>query len=150
MYQTADLDARIDALLARVGLLAQRDSPVRTYSRGQAQRAAIARALLHDPDVLLMDEPYTGLDQDAAAVLDQLIVESCARGRAVLLTTHNVEHGWHLSQRSGRARASVHISFLVGGRIRFSIAARETDPGALRELYARALKRTASNGKLER
>jgi heme exporter protein A len=138
MYRIADLDERIDGLLHRVDLYAQRMRPVRTYSRGQTQRLAVARALLHDPDLLLMDEPYTGLDQRAADMLDRTILDSCANGRAVLLTTHDLEHGWQLGQRSEPARAT-HIAFLIDGQIGLSVPAREISPNDLRQAYTRQL-----------
>jgi heme ABC exporter ATP-binding subunit CcmA len=94
-------------LLGRLGLERQVDQPVRTLSRGQLQRAAIARALVHDPRVLLLDEPFTGLDRLAAEELRGLLGELAATGRATVLVTHNVEEGTELAtdvafMRNGR------------------------------------------------
>jgi heme ABC exporter ATP-binding subunit CcmA len=101
---------RAQELIGRLGLEPQRDQPVRTLSRGQTQRAAIARALIHDPAVLLLDEPFTGLDRLAAEELRRLLGEQAAAGRATVLVTHNVEEGTELASevafmRSGRFAA---------------------------------------------
>ena len=81
---------RMEALLERVGLARRGDDLVRTFSRGMQQRLSIARALLHRPHVLLMDEPYTGLDQDASLVLDTLLNEAHAEGHTIVMTTHEL------------------------------------------------------------
>ena len=101
------IEARAGDLIRRLGLERQAQQPVRTLSRGQAQRAAIARALMHDPAVLLLDEPFTGLDRLAAEELRQLLGELAAAGRASVLVTHSVEEGTELAtdvafMRNGR------------------------------------------------
>ena len=97
--RTPVLDARIASLTARLDLREQLDRRVGTLSRGQTQRAAIARALIHDPSVLLLDEPFTGLDRVAASELTGLVKEfaGAGEGRATLLVTHNVEEGTDLA-----------------------------------------------------
>ena len=94
-------------LLPRLGLERHADRPVRTLSRGLVQRVAIARALLHDPRVLLLDEPFTGLDRTAAEAFSKLLAQQAAQGRATVLVTHNVEEGTELA---------THIAFMRGGR----------------------------------
>ena len=89
MYDLVKPDARIEAVLTAMDLWRRRYDPVRTYSRGMIQRLAIGRAILHDPPVLLLDEPDTGLDQESVAVLTDLIDQLRQGGRAVLVTTHN-------------------------------------------------------------
>ncbi len=112
LYGVPRAAERIAALLERVGLAARRRDPVRTFSRGMQQRLAIARALLHDPRILLLDEPYTGLDQDAAARLDDLLRRIAAEGRTVLMASHNLPRVAALASRfvvltRGRIAASV-------------------------------------------
>ncbi len=80
MYALPDLDGRIAEVLALVGLTQQRRELIRTFSRGMQQRLSIGRAILHDPDVMLFDEPHTGLDQDACDMLDKLLRDVAARG----------------------------------------------------------------------
>lgn len=81
---------RIDALLDRVGLTEFADRQVTAYSRGMVQRLAIARALLPDPELLLLDEPLTGLDEAAAGMVRELFAEMREHGRAVVVATHQV------------------------------------------------------------
>jgi heme exporter protein A len=88
MYGVKDLDERTSEVLELVGLAARRRDLVRTFSRGMQQRLAIGRAVLHDPEVMLFDEPHTGLDQDASAMLDKVLREVAARGRTVVMTSH--------------------------------------------------------------
>jgi heme exporter protein A len=103
-------DRRAGELLARLGLEAQANQAVRTLSRGQLQRAAIARALMHDPRVLLLDEPFTGLDRLAAEELRGLLGELAATGRATVLVTHNVEEGTELATDIAFMRAGRFVS----------------------------------------
>ena len=73
-----------------VGLAPRRHDMVRTFSRGMQQRLAIGRAILHDPEVVLFDEPHTGLDQDACDMLDGLLRNVAGRGRTVVMTSHDL------------------------------------------------------------
>ncbi len=118
---------RVETVLRRVGLARRARDVVATYSRGMQQRLAIARAILHDPAVLLLDEPYTGLDQDAAALLDELLREVAIGGRTVIMTTHDLRRGHALADR---------IAILSRGKIAFDAPCREVDPDALPALYA--------------
>jgi len=85
--------ARVDALIERLGLAGWSHRPVRVLSRGLLQRAALARVLLHDPEVLFLDEPFTGLDLDARDLLCSVLREAHARGTTVLMSTHDVALG---------------------------------------------------------
>ena len=86
LYSVAGAGERIEELLRAVGLWLRRDEPTAVLSRGYHQRLAIARALLHRPPVLLLDEPETGLDREALEVLDRLVLH--APGLTVLAATH--------------------------------------------------------------
>ena len=99
LFGLKDLHDRIPERLARAGLTECASTPVRDLSRGFKQRVALVRALLHDPEVVLLDEPYTGLDAHAAAVLrDQLASLKDGR-RTVVLVTHNLGQGLEIADR---------------------------------------------------
>lgn len=99
MYNIADIEPRITEVLEMVGLENRRRDLVRTYSRGMQQRLAIGRAVLHDPDVVLFDEPYTGLDQDASSMLDEVLKTVAAKGRTVVMTSHDLARAEDLATR---------------------------------------------------
>jgi heme exporter protein A len=99
MYNLPDAEARITEVLEMVGLEARRRDLVRTYSRGMQQRLAIGRAVLHDPDVMLFDEPYTGLDQDASSMLDEVLRTVASQGRTVVMTSHDLARAEDLATR---------------------------------------------------
>ena len=91
---------RIETLLRQVGLARRADSLVRTFSRGMQQRLSIARVLLHQPALLLLDEPYTGLDQAAGELLDDLLISALNDGRTVLMSTHQLERSRDFAGRA--------------------------------------------------
>src|SRR5215207_5419015 len=99
LYGIINIQLRITEVLEMIGLETRRRDLVRTFSRGMQQRLAIGRAILHDPDVMLFDEPYTGLDQDASSMLDDVLKTVAAKGRTVVMTSHDLaraedlEHG---------------------------------------------------------
>ncbi|MCG2783552.1 MAG: heme ABC exporter ATP-binding protein CcmA [Anaerolineae bacterium] len=99
MYNLAELSGRVDEVLQMVGLSARRRDLVRTFSRGMQQRLAIGRAVLHDPEVMLFDEPYTGLDQDASEMLDGVLRRVAAEGRTVVMTSHDLARAEGLASR---------------------------------------------------
>ncbi len=99
MYSIPNPDGRIKDVLKVVGLSARRRDQVRTYSRGMQQRLAIGRAVLHDPEIMLFDEPFTGLDQDACAMLEDVLREVAARGRTVVMTSHDLSRAADLASR---------------------------------------------------
>lgn len=99
MYNISNPELRISEVLEMVGLEPRRRDLVRTYSRGMQQRLAIGRAVLHDPDVVLFDEPYTGLDQDASAMLDEVLKTVAAKGRTVVMTSHDLARAEDLATR---------------------------------------------------
>lgn len=99
MYGVIDLGKRSETVLEMVGLAHRRRDLVRTFSRGMQQRLAIGRAVLHDPDVMLFDEPHTGLDQDACHMLDNVLREVAASGRTVVMTSHDLARAADLASR---------------------------------------------------
>ena len=99
MYGITDHHQRITEVLKMVGLEPRRKDLVRTFSRGMAQRLAIGRAVLHDPEVMLFDEPYTGLDQDASSMLDEVLKSVAAQGRTVVMTSHDLARAEDLATR---------------------------------------------------
>ncbi len=99
MYGLEDQSARITEVLEMVGLEKRRGDLVRTFSRGMQQRLAIGRAVIHDPEVMLFDEPYTGLDQDASEMLDEVLKSVAARGRTVVMTSHDLARAEDLATR---------------------------------------------------
>jgi heme exporter protein A len=126
MYEVPELERRIVQVLEQVGLAGRRKDVVRTYSRGMIQRLAIGRAILHNPPILLLDEPDTGLDQQAADMLRSLLMELGSSDRTVLLTTHNLERGIEWADRA---------LILNGGRVRFDSATSDLGSAEFRRIY---------------
>jgi heme exporter protein A len=132
LYGLKHSEDYILALIKRVGLERRKNDPVRAFSRGLHQRVGLARVMLHQPALLLLDEPYTGLDASAVEILNGMLDEIVADGRTVILTTHDMELGL-------RAATTVHI--IDRGRIVYS--APRSDPG-VREAYARHIRAGAA------
>lgn len=130
MYTLDNLDRRVLEVLELVGLLARRRDLVRTFSRGMQQRLAIGRAVLHDPEVILFDEPHTGLDQDACAMLDTVLREVAARGRTVVMTSHDLARAADLASR---------FDVLSRGVIAASVQRGEINPNDLLAFYRQSL-----------
>jgi heme exporter protein A len=98
LYGLDDAGDRVRRALDRVGLLPRSFDAVRTFSRGMAQRLGLARALLHEPTLLLLDEPYAGLDAAGARLLDGVLGD-LGTGRGAVIVTHEVERGVSLADR---------------------------------------------------
>ena len=128
MYDVPNLNARIDQLLDQVNLADRRRDRARTFSRGMQQRLAIARALLHDPAVLLLDEPFTGLDPQASDRLEQLLHTLNDGSRTVVMTIHDLERGWALCTRA---------LVIARGKIVFEARTAELDAATFRSEYRR-------------
>lgn len=94
--------------LERIRILDRADTPVRSLSRGLQQRVSIARAIVHEPSVVLLDEPYTGLDAAGGAALTEMLLLLRTSGAALLLVTHNVDEGLAVAS---------HAAIMLGGRI---------------------------------
>lgn len=126
MYDIADASERIETVLRQVGLWGRQLDPVRTYSRGMQQRLAIARAILHNPPILLLDEPDTGLDQHASEMLGSLLSAVGAHQRTILMTTHNLERGLSLGNR---------VVILAKGKIVYDTPRQNVGVEELRKQY---------------
>jgi heme exporter protein A len=94
------------------------------------QRLAIGRAVLHDPEVMLFDEPHTGLDQDACIMLDNVLSEVAARGRTVVMTSHDLARAADLASR---------FDVLSRGQIVASVGRAEMEPDRLLAFYRQAI-----------
>ena len=99
MYAVQNLQNRIDELLHQVNLHTRRYDLVRTFSRGMQQRLSLARAIIHRPNILLLDEPFAGLDVNAHKMLNDLLHNFIAHDSTVLLTTHDIDYAVKNSHR---------------------------------------------------
>lgn len=99
LYGVENIDDRIKELLNKVELYKRRNDKVRGYSRGMLQRLSITRALLHNPDIVVLDEPYTGLDTHASDILTKILMELFDEQRTILMVTHNIKQGYDASSR---------------------------------------------------
>ena len=130
MYDIPDAVKRITSVLEMVGLASRRRDLVRTFSRGMQQRLAIGRAVLHEPEVMLFDEPHTGLDQDACQMLDTVLREVAAPGRTVVMTSHDLARVGDLASR---------FDILSRGVIVASVQRSQMDPNNLLSFYRQAI-----------
>ena len=126
MYDVRLLEKQVQVLLHLVGLEGRRHSPVRTLSRGLQQRLSLARALIHEPPLLLLDEPYAGLDQQATRMLQQLLQTASQQSRTVVVTTHNLEQGLESCNR---------LAILSKGRIVYQMDKNSLTLTELQEVY---------------
>jgi heme ABC exporter ATP-binding subunit CcmA len=120
------------AMLRRVGLAHRMNDRAAFFSRGMRQRLAIARALVHSPKVLLLDEPFSSLDQKGVEVLSQILVEERSKGSSVLVVTHDMQRIAALADRA---------VILVGGRMTLSF-----DSGAIKRGELEASYRSSTEG----
>jgi len=129
LYELADPENAARRWLERTGLERAASSPVREFSRGMRQRLAVARAFIHDPELLLLDEPFTALDDRAIEFLQQLLAETRARGRTVILSTHQLREALELA---------THAAVIQRGRLVFAgerTGEMLSDPGWLYRTY---------------
>jgi heme ABC exporter ATP-binding subunit CcmA len=111
LYGLEEPERTADAWLARTGLDRVRDGLVREFSRGMRQRLAVARAFMHEPEVLLLDEPFTALDDRAIAVLQSLLADAHANGRTIILSTHQLREALEVA---------THVALIQRGQLAFS------------------------------
>ncbi|MDZ7631259.1 MAG: heme ABC exporter ATP-binding protein CcmA [Gemmatimonadaceae bacterium] len=126
LHGVPDVEAATAAAVARLGLQGRELTPVRALSRGWQQRVSIARAIVHGPALVLLDEPYTGLDVSGARALTELLRSLRDDGAALALITHSVDEGLALA---------THAAVMLDGRIRRHEIADGLDPVAFAEDY---------------
>jgi heme exporter protein A len=126
LHRLDDSSARIARALETAGLSARADRPTRGCSRGMLQRLALARATLHEPPILLLDEPFTGLDAQASQALVSRMVADRTTGRAIVAVTHDPEVLWSAATR---------VVLLEDGAVALDVP-RPDDPRELRERIA--------------
>lgn len=132
LYGISNVDGAAMKWLERVGLERVANGLVREFSRGMRQRLAVARAFLHDPEILLLDEPFTALDDKAIAVLQTVLRNGLEEGRTVLMSTHQLREALELA---------THVVLINRGRVGFhGECTREMlqDPGWLYRNYGEA------------
>jgi len=129
LYGLRDGPARASEVMAWAGLGEHGSRPVRAYSRGMVQRLSLARALLHDPDLLFLDEPFSGLDAAAAVAVEGVLERVRSQGKTALLTTHDVDRGLRLTDR---------VYILSRGRLVWESSG-PAHPDAFAEAYRRAV-----------
>ena len=128
MFGLDRIDERVFDVVERMGVSSRLHQRVGTLSHGLKKRFTIARALLHDPAILLMDEPESGLDQEALALMEDIITDKTIPHRTVIMTTHNLERGLALGQR---------MAILSKGRIAYQESLEAVGAATLREAYFR-------------
>lgn len=126
LYNIENSADRADTLLTDVGLKSRADDAVATFSRGMRQRLSIARALINEPDIILLDEPFTGLDQHAAEMLIALLLRLRGESRTIIMITHNLKIGLDVSSRA---------IIQAGGKLRFDKPTAEIDQAGFHDLY---------------
>jgi heme exporter protein A len=131
VYHLGAAEGRMQEVLEAVGLAGRQHDLVESFSRGMQQRLAIARAILHEPEVMLLDEPYTGLDQSAAAMLDELLRSVATAGRTVVMTTHDLARGLASCDQ---------VAILSRGKIAFQGRSEGLASAELGRIYERAVR----------
>ena len=125
LYGVVDAPARVDEMLRAVELSHRRKDAVSTFSRGMTQRLSIARALIHDPQVVFLDEPYSGLDPHAVEVFDELLAAQ-REGRTFVMVSHDLNRGFEMC---------THALVLARGKVKLYAQKSELDFGAFSQLY---------------
>ncbi len=135
MYGISDLETRCKTLLDEVGLQRFVHEPLHIFSRGMTQRFMIARALLHHPSILLLDEPFSGLDASAKQFVVNRITQERKNGKGILITTHNIELGYLVGTR---------FLFMINGELDEIAKKDEIEVETLLRMYEKRLINTTS------
>ncbi len=129
MYAIPENDRRVDEVLEETGLSKRKHDRVGTFSRGMKQRLSIARAILHNPLVLLLDEPYTGLDQQASASLEGVLNSLTGSGITTIMISHDLKRGLALADQ---------VMIMASGTVTYHAPASEVaDVAEFQALYER-------------
>ena len=129
LFDVKDPDGRIESVSRQLGITTRLDQRFGTLSHGWKKRISLARALLHDPPILLMDEPESGLDQQALTGLEYIVKDESRPSRTVVLTTHNFERGLFLGDQ---------VAIIAKGRLAYyESTVNAPDPDTLRDTYVR-------------
>jgi heme exporter protein A len=130
LYGVRDADARVEDSLRRMSMLERADASIRSLSRGMQQRVSIARAMVHAPQLVLADEPYSGLDENGARALTALLKELRSAGTAIIVVTHNLVEGLSLA---------THAAVMQRGKFVRYDPARSIDPKSYAATYREVL-----------
>ncbi len=130
LYGVHDVEGRARELLEAVGLTEHADRRVKEFSRGMTQRLALARTLVHDPRLVLLDEPFTGLDRSAALALEDTVRRLRERGKAIVLVTHHLHEGVLLADS---------MAIQVRGRFAWHESDFPRDPADFEAIYHRTV-----------
>ena len=128
MFNLAEIENRINEVAERMNVAHRLDDKVRDLSHGLEKRVSFARALLHRPKLLLLDEPETGLDQNTLAIFEGLLADYRKVGGSVVMTTHSLERGLALADR---------VAILGGGKFVFVDSSDNIEPGELPGIFGR-------------
>jgi ABC-type multidrug transport system, ATPase component len=126
LYGVSQAERRAIQVIKQVRLETRMHDLVRTFSRGMKQRLAVARATVHEPKILLLDEPYTGLDQHGARIFTEMLNWLKSENRTIVMTTHNIAEGIEMSDR---------VAILSGGRIAYESDTRGVEITRFKEIY---------------
>lgn len=126
LYNVANVRQKAESLLKQLDLYSRRHDAIRTYSRGMLQRISIARALIHSPEIIFLDEPYTGLDSLAGNNLSNLLKEQLSNNKTILMVTHDIHTGLDLAS---------HVIIMKSGRIVFNKPKSEIDTASFEQMY---------------
>jgi len=134
LYGVENAEERAIAVIDQVGLKARMHDRVRTFSRGMLQRISIARAIVHDPSILFLDEPYTGLDQHASGILKEQLQALHTGQRTILMTTHDFSRGLEMCDR---------VAILARGKLALWESVDHIDPAGFEKLYIEKIEQAA-------